>query len=114
MKAREFWISRHDKSVHEDKLTHLVSFEYHAENNPLHVIEMSAYQALQQENEGLKASIKIIEQDYYKDHAEMFKNELEKLEARHKKLLEELKRHSEGNSSPSDALNVIAEDEKAK
>lgn len=77
-------------------------------------IEIEKYQALQQENEGLKASIKIIEQDYYKDHAEMFKNELEKLEARHKKLLEELKRHSEGNSSPSDALNVIAEDEKAK
>ena len=75
-----------------------------------YVIEMSAYQAYSKRTKVSK-QLKLLSKIITKDHAEMFKNELEKLEARHKKLLEELKRHSEGNSSPSDALNVIAEDE---
>lgn len=53
----------------------------------------------------------------FEDLAKIYEDlaaQYEKLQTRHKKLLEELKRHSEGNSSPIDALNAIAEDEKAK
>lgn len=121
MKPREFWIDVSDE--HDGDIP--IAFREHPRQGPLqwqanliHVIEYSAYQALQKKNRVLKTMIKLIEKGYYKDQAEILSNDLKNMEARHKKLLNavikisQCKKIIEGDTVDL-AQKAIVEDEKA-
>lgn len=55
-KMREYYLSR-GNDIGPNELTHICLFEYHAEKNPLILVERSAYDALESERDILKNAV---------------------------------------------------------